>query len=244
MAPSPAGAASCSESAGSSREAPTLKSKKSLDWISKSFKRKSSTVSVALSSSEGSSSSASATAGGGGHQGFSSKRDRELHGSAANRIKNGGEPLLAIPGSPAVPQDGSSWSRPPSSHGEGSDNDSRSQASSSTNSPRYASYAQNQYIQPPLPSPSTLPISTTPVIPVTLRETRPTKADDTPKKAHLQSQPPLAPLPAPGPLNGTTSRAAKRSSSDYEQLLVHLSSRKALRTMLDECVNRVSTERC
>ena len=232
MAPSLA-----SDAGAATPVAPTLKTKKSLDWISKSFKRKSSAASVASSSSDSSSGT------GAGHQQqqpyFPTKRDRELQGSAANRVKYGGEPLLSIPGSPALAQDGSGWSRPASSQGgDTSDTDARSQYSAGS-SPRHGTMHRHTIhgSRSPMPSPTNLSVSTTPVIPVTLRETTRQVKEETPKPYAQPAPTSTTELPAPSHLNGSTSRVAKRSSSDYEQLLVHLSSRKALRTMLDEYVN-------
>lgn len=236
---------------GGSATPPVLKTKKSMDWFHKSFKRKTSSQSLASTSSTSSSAPLSV---GGNHA--------SQHGASAARLRTQSspayEPLLTIPASPQV-----SYS-PPSSVEDGKSGDDRSSSGGRFSPPSSpwmpadgahgaplkgtslpgvsgppgqsgrttmvvtlpgAGAAAHPSTPNPPPSPSYIHHNNAPVIPISLTVDR----HKTPALLHSPSSPPAG---GQSPGNGTSGP----TQSDYEKLLVNLSSRKGLRTMLDEWV--------
>lgn len=205
-----------------------LKSKKSLDWLAKSFKRKGSTSSTSSNSSD--------------------HRRSGLVGNSRN-IHNH-EPLLTIPGSPAITQPLYS---PATSSDDGDARSSRSDLGPFTPDeaiPGHLVLPQTRPIHSPLASPSILPASPVspgspptmslkapqPLSPGRIGTLSPSKICEESRSISLSNVPSRSSTPG----RDLQSQIDKDSPGrEKEKLLTSVSSRKALRTMLDEWVKSI-----
>ncbi|KAK9894952.1 hypothetical protein P389DRAFT_86738 [Cystobasidium minutum MCA 4210] len=191
-----------------------LKSKKSLDWLPKSFKR-----------SKSSSSSASTAPSTSSRKSFrGSRQDLATGNNAQTRStesSNSDTPLTTIPASPR------------DTHSFSSSNDERS-AGERSNSPSQPS--------PRLPvTPEDLPFQTLRVSPLP----SPLGMSEVAEQPKDYLSAPVAAQTSPRPRTSGSDKASSRpdarslgdkQSNEYEKLVLSLSSRKALRTMLDDPV--------
>lgn len=201
-----------SSSHGNAAATPQLKAKKSIDWLPKSFKRSKSTSSSSTAPSSSSRNS------------FRSSRQDLAVGSNAQTRSTGSSnserdaPLGTIPGSPRETQSFSS-SNDEKSGGEHSNSPSQP-------SPRFPVTPDDLQFQ-------TLRVSPLPS-PLGIHEF--TEA----QKDYLSAPPTEKPSPVP-PHSASDKNSSRpprtlddKHSTEYEKVVLSLSSRKALRTMLDE----------
>lgn len=246
------GGATSGAGGGGGATMPVLKQKKSMDWFHKSFKRK--TSSQSLASTTSTSSAPPSMGGNSGHQ---------HSGRVRTQSTPAYEPLLTIPASPQIAysppssvSDGKSdddcsssgrfsppaspWVPADSAHSvslkglslsNGSDSSGQSGRTTTIVALPGAGVSAVQRSAPNPPhSPSYIHHNNAPVIPISLTVDR----HKTPALLHSPSSPPPGgQSPGPG--------ASGPTQTDYEKLLVNLSSRKGLRTMLDEWVVRASS---